>query len=110
MTANRRIRLLFLIFLLQTSLALAMFSTHYLNSLKDGQGAGLGGTKTPAMDYRISPGSRVLKRFTFDSADSLKNWEEKIFRKKTIYTVMKETGRGFLNSASAGSSSGSGAP
>ncbi|MBI2095016.1 MAG: DUF3047 domain-containing protein [Candidatus Omnitrophica bacterium] len=106
MTAGRRTRFLLLILLLQASLALAMFSVYDPNCRASLWQGGPGGTKTPAANYGTSAGFKVLKRFSFDGEEPLKDWEEKIFRKKTAYTVMREAGRGFLNSASAGASSG----
>lgn len=48
----------------------------------------------------------LIQRFVFQRPDSLKAWEEKIFRGKTEYTVVSEGGTGYLSAASKASSSG----
>ncbi len=48
----------------------------------------------------------LLRRFDFQTTDSLKVWEEKIFKGKTEYTVVREGETGFLLAASKASSSG----
>lgn len=92
-----RARLLFLIFLLQASLTLSIFSVGLLASKKSGANLPVeaGGE-----------GGRLLKQFSFENQESLKKWEEKIFKKRTVYTLMREAGGGYLNSVSNNSSSG----
>ena len=49
---------------------------------------------------------KVLEKFSFKDLNSLKTWEEKIFRGKTDYRVVSEAGGGFLSAKSKASSSG----
>ncbi len=50
---------------------------------------------------------KIFEKLSFDSQDSLKNWEEKIFKGRTDYRVLDsgDTGR-FLSAKSAAASSG----
>ena len=48
----------------------------------------------------------LLEKFVFQTPDSLKTWEEKIFKGKTAYAVVPEGEEGFLLAASKASSSG----
>lgn len=48
----------------------------------------------------------IIKQFQFTSDASLKSWEEKIFRGKTLYQITAENGRQFLKTSSQAASSG----
>jgi hypothetical protein len=48
----------------------------------------------------------IIQQFQFTSQASLKNWEEKVFRGKTLYEVTTENGKQFLKTSSSAASSG----
>lgn len=48
----------------------------------------------------------VLEKLSFDNLNSLKIWEEKIFKDQTDYQVVLDAGGGFLSAKSKASSSG----
>jgi hypothetical protein len=53
-----------------------------------------------------APKFSVIQAFTFMNDSSLKIWEEKIFKGKTIYTVVREKNAAYLKAFSEKSSSG----
>ncbi len=50
--------------------------------------------------------SHVVQAFNFKNEDSLKDWEEKIFKNKSEYHVIQEEGQTFLRAKSQDASSG----
>jgi hypothetical protein len=52
------------------------------------------------------PRYETLKRLSFEGADPLRGWEEKVFKGKSAYKVLVESGRRFLSSVSENASSG----
>lgn len=55
---------------------------------------------------RPEGGARTVEKFSFENAESLKAWEEKIFKGRTVYTVRNEDGRGYVNCRSEDASAG----
>lgn len=86
-----RTRLLFLILCLEIVLALTLWSSPWTWTEK---------FQAPRTFFSI------LEKISFKSPDSLKHWEEKIFKGRTRYQVAGEGGRRFLKSRSQNTSSG----
>ncbi len=99
MKTNDRIRILTLVLLLETALLLTLVSAHFLKK------SFLPGKIFDAAAEHAKHFT-VLNKFSFENQASLKNWEEKVFKGKTAYQVLTENSQGFLNSSSAGASSG----
>src|SRR3989338_639213 len=88
---HRRLRLLILILALEASLYTAIQSGTFVQKPQ------------PAAPRT----GDVLERFSFVSGDSLKAWEEKVFKGKTVYQVLLgPDGKRFLQSQSRDASSG----
>ena len=102
MKRSFKTRVLWLILFLEAALFLTLISSRFLESF----------TKIPAPALPIAgvgPGAEsfaILSRFLFQNQDSLKAWEEKIFKGKTNFVVHQENEKGFLNAASQDACSG----
>ncbi len=97
-----RLRLLLLILLLETVLFVSISSNEWLASLR----SRLVELRGAAVDREARIFSNIVARFQFATPDSLRRWEEKIFRGKTLYEVTTENGNTFLKTSSKAASSG----
>ncbi len=103
MRGSSKTRALWLILFLEAALFLTLVSSQCLESF----------TKIPAPAFPIVRGLdrgagsfAILSRFLFQNQDSLKVWEEKIFKGKTNFVVHQESEKGFLSAASRDACSG----
>lgn len=55
----------------------------------------------------ISPGTKcdIVKRFTFADTDSLKEWDEKVFRNKVAYSIDRDENGSFVKASSSNAAS-----
>ncbi len=88
---HKRLRFLILILALEASLYAAL------------QSGSLAQKPQPVAPRRTG---NVLAQFSFINSDSLKSWEEKVFKGKTVYQVLGSDDKRFLQSQSRDSSSG----
>ena len=52
------------------------------------------------------PRYRIIQKFIFEGVNALSGWEEKVFKGKTLYEVVKESDASFLRAVSSASASG----
>ncbi len=58
------------------------------------------------MNGTVNPSPKGSSSFGFEENDALKNWEEKIFKGRVIYSVSKSKDNGYLNAYSKNAASG----
>jgi hypothetical protein len=95
----RTARFLFLILLLEGALFLALVSDAWLKQVQRHQ-------KSPLAVGRLAAPAKVINRFSFNTPENLKSWEEKIFKGKTLYEIREAGDQNFLSASSQGTSSG----
>ena len=100
MNKSARLRWLFLILFLEAALFLSVSSIDaLLRAVKIFQAP-----TEPVI--RSIPGTKVLAQYSFENPESLKPWEEKIFKSKTQYQILSEGDDHFLKSKSIDACSG----
>ncbi|MGH7197472.1 MAG: DUF3047 domain-containing protein [Candidatus Omnitrophota bacterium] len=97
MNASQRTRLLFLILLLEAAVAVTLASSAFMART-------LG--QRPVFQKPLGASFKLLGKFSFESQETLKKWEEKVFKGKTLYRVLTENEQGYLKSSSQNASSG----
>ncbi|GEM_PF-927236 len=115
MKITPRTRLLLGVLALQAALLATLESGKLLRraheaDLTSGRQASATRAQKPPATLSAAPVRRdtftVLKKLSFESQESLKIWEEKIFKNKTLYNVMQHAGQNFLKSSSEDAASG----
>ena len=101
MIPQERIRWLVLVLLLEFSLFVTLLSAHFLSSI-----AAPVVSENPFVPIGPLRSVVVLEKFSFESQESLKRWEEKTFKGQTNYQVLQRDHQSFLQTSSNDSSSG----
>lgn len=95
--ARRRIRFLTLVLGLQSAVTVSLLSSQALLPPVG---------RMPPPPAPASSTAVILQRFPFETQDALTQWEEKLFKNKTIYRVAGDGDRRFLSAESRDASSG----
>jgi hypothetical protein len=104
-----RLRLLLLVLGLESAVALTLFSAgvrEWAGVMRSGMPRAAR-VPLPAVPVEPAPDPyTVLVKYPFEDQASLVPWEEKVFRKKSLYRVTGQPGKTHLESSSQASSSG----